>query len=154
MAMFTRAGVGRALGCGLLLVVLTGCGHSRGDGSEPGVSSAPPTPVTVPATSASVPDRQPHTLVLNATGTGKVLAMTYTLDKKVVRRGAVKLPWRESITVPADGRPHSWTLEVEFTGGGNVSLAAIFNGQVAAKGGSAGSGNARGSATVGGTVNG
>lgn len=155
MPKLTMARAGRALGCGLLLVALAGCGPDPETGSRAGAASTPPTPTSAPATSASVPDREPHTLVLTATGRTTITSMTYTLDGRVVRRGAVTLPWRESVTVPADGRPHSWALKVEFRGSGQVNLVAMFNGQVVARGGSAGSGgNTRGSASVGGTVNG
>lgn len=154
MAMLSMVRVGLAAGCGVVLVTLTGCGQGAATGSETAPPSVSPTPATAPS-SAAVPDREPHTLVLNATGSGRVTSMKYTLDGRLVRRGAVKLPWRESVAVPADGRPHSWTLEVEFRGSGRVNLVAIFDGQVVAQGGSAGSGgNTRGGASVNGTVNG
>lgn len=152
MAILTMVSAGRVIGCGVLLAVLAGCAQDP----ETGTPSTSSTPTAAPATTAAVPDREPHTLVLNATGGGKVTSMKYTLDGQVAQRGAVTLPWRESITVPADGQPHSWTLEVEFTGGGKVDLVAIFDGNVIARGGSAGSGsgNTKGAASVGGTVNG
>jgi hypothetical protein len=136
----------------LLLIALAACGQSQDTAPSPATGSAPP--ASAPLTTTAVPDREPHTLVLNATGGAKVTSIKYTLDGRVVQQGAVTLPWRESLTVPADGRPHSWTLEVEFTGTGRVELVAIVDGKVAAQGGSAGSGNTTGSAGVGGTVNG
>lgn len=102
-----------------------------------------------------MPDRQPRTLVLKATGTARVTSIRYTLDRKVRRKGAVELPWRQPVTVPVDGRPHSWTLVVRFVGTGHVNLVAILDGAVVARGGSAGSGSGvTGSAGVSGSVNG
>ncbi len=159
MAMFTTVrAASRAIGCGLLLAALAaGCAQNPLTGPETGTPSATgaATPsVTAIASAPTVPDRQPHTLVLEATGGGNVTSVKYTLDGKDVQRGAVTLPWRESITIPNDGQPHSYSLEVEFRGGGKVDLVAIFNGQVVARGGSAGSGNSTGNAAVGGTVQG
>jgi hypothetical protein len=134
-----------------LLIALAGCGSNPQPAPENPAPS--PQPVGVPVTTMAVPDREPHTLVLNATGTAKVTSIKYTLDGRVVQQGSVTLPWRESISVPADGLAHSWTLDVEFTGNGSVELSAIFNGQMVAQGGSAGSGNTKGGAGVGGTVN-
>lgn len=138
--------------CAVVLAV-AGCGQR-----------AAPTPEREPSKSKSsdsvtkttVPDREPRTLVLKATGSAKVTSVKYTLDREVRKKGAVNLPWRKSVTVPADGKPHSWTLDVKFTGNGSVNLVAIFDGNVVAQGGSAGSGsgNVTGQASVGGTVNG
>jgi hypothetical protein len=155
MALFTMTKAARAMGLGLLLVALAGCAENPGTGSNTEVSSPAPAPSAAPATSAVVPDREPHTLVLNATGSGNITSIKYTLDGREVQRGAGTLPWRESVTVPADGQPHSYSLEVEFKGTGKVELVAIFDGKVVATGGSSGSGgNTTGVAAVGGTVNG
>ncbi|MCI2420908.1 hypothetical protein MOQ72_26035 [Saccharopolyspora sp. K220] len=155
MAMSNIGRGGQAAATALLLIALAGCG-STPEAPPPVPAPSTPPPVSAPATTMTVPDREPHTLVLNATGSGKVTSIKYTLDGRVVQQGAVTLPWREPVTVPADGLPHSWTLEVEFTGNGGVDLVAIFDGQVVAQGGSAGggSGSTSGSAGVGGTVNG
>ena len=149
--MFTKVRAGLAIGCVFLLAALAGCAQKPGAGPKTDISAPPSTPA---GSAPAVPDRQPHTLVLEATGGGNVTGITYTLDGKEVQRGAVTLPWRESITIPADGQPHSYGLVVEFRGGGKVDLIAIFNGQVVARGASVGTGNAQGSASVGGTVNG
>jgi hypothetical protein len=156
MAKFTMLNAaGRAIGCGLLLAALAGCAQNPQPGAENGTPSAtPPATPSATASAPAVPDRQPHTLVLEATGGGNVTNVKYTLDGQDVQRGPVTLPWRESITIPNDGQPHSYSLEVEFKGGGKVDLVAIFNGQVVARGGSAGSGNSTGNAAVGGTVQG
>jgi hypothetical protein len=150
MAMPNIGRGGQLAASALLLIALAGCGPTPQDASQA------PAPTTAPATTATMPDREPHTLVLNATGGGQVTSIKYTLDGRVVQHGAVTLPWREPVTVPADGLPHSWALEVEFTGNGGVELLAIFDGQVIAHGGNAvsGSGSGRGNAAVGGTVNG
>lgn len=88
----------------------------------------------MPVTTTVIPDREPHTLVLNATGAGAVTSIKYTLDGELVQEGAVTLPWRTSLSVPADGLPHSWTLDVEYSGTGNseFELFAIYDGQVTA----------------------
>ncbi|MQA77343.1 MAG: hypothetical protein GEV10_02490 [Streptosporangiales bacterium] len=140
---------GRMAVCAVLLLALVGCGQPP----EPGPARSE-TGSSTPVTRSTVPDRQPRTLVLKATGSAKVTKVTYTLDRKVERKGAAELPWRKSVTVPADGDPHSWRLDVAFTGNGRVNLVAIFEGAVVARGGSAGSGNVTGNASVGGTVSG
>ncbi|MGP4016451.1 hypothetical protein [Saccharopolyspora sp. 5N708] len=154
MAMPNIGRGGQLAASALLLIALAGCGSSP----EPPPPNPPPSPppVSTPTTTTTVPDREPHTLVLNATGGAQVTSIKYTLDGRVVQHGAVTLPWREPVSVPADGLPHSWTLEVGYTGNGGVDLVAIFDGQIIAQGGSAGggSGNIEGSAAVGGTVNG
>ncbi|HWD05226.1 MAG TPA: hypothetical protein VG674_22540 [Amycolatopsis sp.] len=140
-----------------LLATLSACGSSPAP--TPAPSSAPPAPKPV-ATSTSVPDREPHTLVLNATGEGKLTQITYTLDGKTQQTGAVTLPWRQSLTVAADGKPHQWTLEISYSGGtkGNVDMYSIFDGKEgihvgAASAGSPGS-HISGSSGTGGTVQG
>lgn len=137
--------------CAVLFLALVACGQQP---AAPKPSQSETTKST-PVTKTTVPDRPPHTLVLKATGGAKVTSVKYTLDRKLQKKGAVKLPWRKSVTVPADGKPHSWTLDVKFTGNGAVNLVAIFEGKVVAQGGSAGSGSGvTGNASVGGTVSG
>jgi hypothetical protein len=104
-----------------------------------------------------VPDRQPHTLVLKATGTGgiSITKFKYTLDGKVQQDGKADLPWRKSLTVPADGLPHSWSLEVEYAGAGTFELFAIFDGKGAGYTKGQGWGeNVEGSGGINGTVRG
>lgn len=136
--------------CAALLLALAGCGKP----ADPGPVEPSDTASKTPSTKSTVPDREPRTLVLKATGSAKVTSVTYTLDRRVRKKGAAKLPWRKAVTVPADGEPHSWRLDVKFSGGGAVNLVAIFEGDVVARGGSAGSGNVQGNASVGGTVSG
>lgn len=137
--------------CAVLVLAVVACGQP----AEPKAASSESKSSSTPVTKTTVPDRPPHTLVLKATGKAKVTSVKYTLDRKVQKKGAVKLPWRKSVTVPADGEPHSWSLDVKFTGTGAVNLVAIFEGEVVAQGGSAGSGSGvTGNASVGGTVNG
>lgn len=72
----------------------------------------------------------------------------------------MKLPWRESLTVAADGKPHNWTLEIDYsgTGEGGIDMFAVFDGKPfgSTHGGSAGTPGTHisGSASVGGAVNG
>lgn len=102
-----------------------------------------------------MPDRQPHTLVLNATGSGSLKQVTYTLDGAAKETGPVKMPWRQSLTVPADGKPHQWTLEVTYSGAsGHVEMYSVVDGKESVLTASGGSGNVTGSASVGGSVQG
>lgn len=149
---------GRVAVCAALVLALVGCGQvpmpkitATAGGSG---TAAPSTTSATPTTNTTVPDRQPRKLVLKATGTVKITSVKYTLDNRVRKKGKVKLPWRQPVTVPADGKPHSWRLEVKFTGSGHVKLVAIFDGAVVAQGGSGGSGNVSGGASVGGAVRG
>lgn len=143
-----------AAACAVLLAAVAGCaGHADPDTTPTATPSH--TVTSTPASETTVPDRQPRTLVLKATGTAKVSSIKYTLDRKVRRKGHVKLPWRQPVTVPVDGEPHSWTLVVKFVGTGHVDLVAILDGAVVARGGSAGSGSGvTGSAGVSGSVSG
>lgn len=139
----------RAVVCAAVVLALAGCSQAPEPGPGPKATES-----KTPVTRSTVPDREPRTLVLKATGSAKVTAVTYTLDRKVRKKGRVTLPWRKAVTVPADGDPHSWRLDVRFTGNGRINLVAIFDGGVVARGGSAGSGNVSGNASVGGTVRG
>ncbi|QRP49821.1 hypothetical protein [Amycolatopsis sp. FDAARGOS 1241] len=145
-----------------LLAALTACGGAPDPAPVPASSPAPASAVSATSAPASpsVPDREPHTLVLNATGEGKLTQITYTLDGKTQQRGVVTLPWRQSLTVAADGKPHQWTLGISYAGGtkGNVDMFSIVDGKegihtAAAAAGSPGS-HISGSASVGGTVQG
>lgn len=143
-----------AAACAVLLAAATGCAPHADPGATPKATPSHPATST-PAGKATVPDREPRTLVLKATGNARVTSVKYTLDRKVRRKGKVKLPWRQPVTVPVDGKPHSWTLVVKFTGTGHVNLTAILDGRVVAVGGSAGSGSGvTGSAGVSGSVSG
>lgn len=110
----------------VLTAVLAGCGNSP---------EASPPPTTPPATTAAVdaattePARQPHKLVLTATGKASIQSFTYTLDGKATEGGAAKLPWRVSVDVPADGKRHEWSLTVTYRKG-NIDLMGMFNGKV------------------------
>ncbi|MEH1124360.1 hypothetical protein [Micromonospora sp. CPCC 206061] len=118
----------RPLPVGILVLtaVLAGCADS------PQASSPPRTP---PATTAAVdaattePARQPHKLVLTATGKATIQSFTYTLDGKATEGGAAKLPWRVSVDVPADGKRHEWSLKITYRKG-NIDLMGMFNGKV------------------------
>ncbi|WP_033287867.1 hypothetical protein [Amycolatopsis jejuensis] len=139
-----------------LLAALTACSSSPAPAPQPAPpsSSSSAAPVSEP-----VPDRQPHTLVLNADGSGALQQITYTLDGETKQTGQVKLPWRQSLSVAADGKPHQWTLEITYSGSsGQVEMYSVFDGKesVRTASGGSGSGNSHvtGSASVGGTVQG
>ncbi|MET7997147.1 hypothetical protein ABZU76_40345 [Amycolatopsis sp. NPDC005232] len=143
-----------------LLGALSACGSDAAPVAPAASASAPASSSSVAPPSTSVPDREPHTLVLNATGEGKLTQIKYTLDGETKQTGAVTLPWRQSLTVPADGKPHQWTLEISYAGGtkGTVDMFSIVDGKesIHTGAGSAGSPGSHisGSASVGGTVQG
>ncbi|WP_158684582.1 hypothetical protein [Amycolatopsis orientalis] len=124
-----------------------------------GSPASPPAPAP-PSSSAApvreqVPDREPHTLVLNATGSGSLKQVSYTLDGAAKETGPVKMPWRQSLTVPADGKPHQWTLEITYSGAsGHVEMYSVVDGKESVHTASGGSGNVTGSASIGGSVQG
>lgn len=147
------ARVGTAVAGAALALATAGCTQGADPGATP--ETSPSTVTSTPAAKTTVPDREPRTLVLKATGKAKVTSIKYTLDRKVRRDGKVKLPWRRPVTVPVDGKPHSFALVVKFVGTGHVNLVAILDGRVVAVGGSAGSGSGTtGSASVSGSVRG
>jgi hypothetical protein len=112
------------------VIVMTGC---AGDSDAPQAGGGEPTPTPAPATTAvdaasATPARQPHSLVLTAEGTGAIDSFTYVLDGKTTRGRKARMPWRQSLDIPADGKRHEWSLTVDFRNGG-VDLVAFFNGQ-------------------------
>ncbi|WP_328609676.1 hypothetical protein OG943_11290 [Amycolatopsis sp. NBC_00345] len=139
---------------------LAACGSTPAPASPSSSAPLPKPSSSAPPTSPKVPDREPHTLVLNATGSGDITTIKYSLDGVEKQTGAVDLPWRESLTVAADGKPHQWTLEIDYSGvrTGGIDMFAVFDGKEAGRSGagSAGSGNTHvsGNASVGGTVDG
>jgi hypothetical protein len=157
MLLRTRRVLAVSAAFAVLPVALAACGSTPAP-AAPSSSAPPPKPSS--SAPPKVPDREPHTLVLNATGSGDITTIKYSLDGAEKQTGAVKLPWRESLTVPADGKPHNWTLEIDYsgTGKGGIDMFAVFDGKEAGRSGagSAGSGDAHvsGSASVGGTVDG
>jgi len=132
----------RVAACGLVpLISLVGCGGSSentvtgtvSNTTASGGSVSPP--AILPAPPTSVPAPEPHTLVLTATGTASVTSIRYTLDGRPLQESRVTLPWRAALPVPADGRTHSWTMDVEYTGAANdsVDLVATYDGKVTAR---------------------
>ncbi|SDM21109.1 hypothetical protein [Allokutzneria albata] len=141
-----------------LLLTLAACGTP-----PPPAPPVVPTTTTVAVTTApSIPDRQPHTLVLNATGSGDAMLnkIKYSIDGQVQEEGETTLPWRKSLSVPADGLPHSWELSITYTAGRSAKLEvfALYDGKEAGRtaGGGGGTGNTKmkGGASIGGRVNG
>jgi len=112
----------------------------------PSVASPSPSASVAPSTPAA---RQPHILVVSATGTARVTSLTYVLDGKSTKVSAVKLPWRISIDVPSDGVRHAWSVTLAH-GKGNVEVRAIFDGKVV--GTTRGSTSGTGTASTGGSV--
>ncbi|MCP3803741.1 hypothetical protein NLX83_31160 [Allokutzneria sp. A3M-2-11 16] len=143
----------------LLLFTVVACGTP-----PPPQPPAPPVVTTTVAvtTTPPIPDRQPHTLVLNATGSGDAMLnkIKYSLDGQVQEEGATQLPWRKSLSVPADGLPHSWELSITYTAGRSAKLDvfALYDGKEMGRtaGGGGGTGNTKmtGGASIGGRVNG
>lgn len=38
------------------------------------------------------------------------------------------MPWRQSLTVPADGQPHQWTLEIPYSGAsGRMEMYSVVD---------------------------
>lgn len=128
----------RPLPAGILVLTaaLAGCA----DRPKP-PPAAPPATTTIVDAATTEPARQPHKLVLTATGKASIQSFTYTLDGKATKGGAARLPWRVSVDVPADGKRHEWSVTITYRKG-NVDLMATFNGKVltTAKGNSTGEG--------------
>ncbi|GAA4034466.1 hypothetical protein GCM10022247_69570 [Allokutzneria multivorans] len=144
----------------LLLLSVVACASP-----PPPAPQAPPVVTTTAAavtTTQQVPDRQPHTLVLNATGSGDMMLnkVKYTLDGQVQEEGDIPLPWRKSLTVPADGLPHSWELKITYTAGRSAKLDVfvLYDGKEVSRtgGGGGGTGNTKmtGGSSIGGSVSG
>jgi hypothetical protein len=128
-----------------VVLLAAACGD---DSLEP--SAAPPATAASPSASPSpTPARDPHTLVLTATGDASVKSFTYVLDDETTKVDAVKLPWRISVDVPADGLRHQWRVAVTH-GSGTLEVRAIFNGNVVgtARGGGTGTGTVSTSGSV------
>jgi hypothetical protein len=158
MLLRTRRVLAVSAAFAVLPVALAACGSTPAPAAAPSSSAPPPKPSS--SAPPKVPDREPHTLVLNATGSGDITTIKYSLDGVEKQTGAVRLPWRESLTVAADGKPHNWTLEIDYsgTGEGGIDMFAVFDGKPfgSTHGGSAGTPGTHisGSASVGGAVNG
>jgi hypothetical protein len=138
-----------AAGTVLLIALLAGCDKDP----APPVAGAPTPAATTadPAVDATstAPARQPHTLVLTAAGDARIDSFTYVLDGRATDGRSVRLPWRQSVDVPADGRRHEWSLTVKYRQG-DVSLVGIFNGQVLTT--SEGSSSGTGTTNISGSV--
>ncbi|WP_158553909.1 hypothetical protein [Micromonospora deserti] len=137
----------------VLAALLAGCGDPP-DVSEEDAPASVATSTSSSAASeaaSTAPARQPHRLVLTATGTARVDTLSFVLDGQATDGRSVRLPWRRSVDVPADGKPHEWSLTVTYRKG-DVDLVAIFNDRVVARG--SGSSSGTGTANVGGSVRG
>jgi hypothetical protein len=135
----------------LLVAALAGCGGTAAPSAEPSPAPSASAPVA-PSPSPSVALREPHNLVLTATGTAAVTSVTYELDGRKSTQRSVSLPWRKVVEVPADGKRHKWSLTMKHRSG-RVELVAIFDGTVTGQA----SGRVRGgtgTASVGGSLRG
>ena len=128
-------------------------------GAEPPVGTPTPagpastTASTAPAAEISAssgpPAREPHILVFTAEGTATVDSLTYVVDGETVRERSVSLPWRKSLTVPADGRVREWQLTARIRAG-DVRLVAYLDGRVSTQSGAGGTGS--GTASLAGSI--
>lgn len=139
----------RPLAAGILVstAALAGCG-----GNSESPQAAPPATVTATPTvdaATTAPARQPHKLVLTATGKASIQSFTYTLDGVATDGGPARLPWRVSIDVPADGKRHEWSLTITYQKG-NIDMMAMLNGRVLTT--SQGSSSGNGTGAVSGSV--
>ncbi|GAA3758633.1 hypothetical protein GCM10022225_50050 [Plantactinospora mayteni] len=128
-----------AAGTVLLTALVAGCDDG---GAAPGTDSPAPAPATgnpgLDPTSTA-PERQPHSLVLTATGDARIDSFSYVLDGRATHGESVRLPWRQAVEVPADGERHEWSLTVKYQDG-EVELVAVLNGQRLTTGRGSGSG--------------
>jgi hypothetical protein len=143
----------------LLATALPVTGAVACGGAEP--STGTPTPAGPASTAAStapapgisassgLPARDPHTLVFTAEGTATVDSLTYVVDGETVRERSVSLPWRKSLTVPADGRVREWRLTARIRGG-DVALVAYLDGRVSTRSMAGGTGT--GTASLAGSI--
>lgn len=132
----------------LPLTAAGGCGGAAPSAGTPTPTGpASPATGTGPATeisaSASLPVTEPHILVFTAEGSATVDSLTYVVDGETVRERSVSLPWRKSLTVPADGRVREWQLTAKFRAG-DVTLVAYLDGRIStqSRAGGTGSGTA------------
>jgi hypothetical protein len=137
----------------VVVLLAAGCGETADEppaaADSPSVAAPSPSASAAPSTPAA---RQPHSLVVTATGTARVTSLTYELDGESTKVGAVKLPWRLSIDVPSDGLRHAWSVKLTH-GKGNVEVRAIFDGKVVGTAiGSTTSDTGTGTASTSGTV--
>ena len=86
--------------------------------------------------------RQPDSLVLTATGDARIESITYVVDGHSVTVSKATLPWRVTLSIPADGAKHNYSATIN-TASGDIQVFAIVNGAVQSKstGGGTGEGN-------------
>jgi hypothetical protein len=135
----------------VVVLLAAGCGDNLDEPpaaapDTPGAAASSPSASPAASTPAA---REPHILVVAATGTAPVTSLTYALDDKSTKVGPLKLPWRLSIDVPSDGLRHEWSVKLTH-GKGDVEVRAIFNGKVV--GTTRGSTSGTGTASTGGSV--
>lgn len=135
---------------------LTAAAACGGAAPSPGAStSSDPAAATstAPATESSAssgePVREPHILVFTAEGTATVDSLDYVVDGETVRERSVSLPWRKSLTFPADGRVREWQLTARIRGG-DVKLVAYLDGRVSTQSRAGGTGS--GTASLAGSI--
>jgi hypothetical protein len=140
-----------AIGVAGVFLLLSAC-SSKSEEPQPGT---PTTHATVPVSTAPVsttstpPQRQPHILVFTATGTATLDSVTYVVDGHTVTNRSAKLPWRVSLSLPADGAMHNYDVSV-LSHHGSVNILAILDGSVT--GNSSGSSSGTGTAQLNGSI--
>ncbi|GAB7051815.1 hypothetical protein JCM9534A_69410 [Catenuloplanes indicus JCM 9534] len=136
-----------------MAVLLAGCAGTGGTGTggagtggagTGGPASPVPSAVVVPSSPAAA-----HSLVITAEGDAEIISIVYELDGETSTEGPASLPWRKTVEVPADGRPHRWSLTLTH-GSGRATLVATFDGAPAGR--SQGAGTGQGTLRVSGSV--
>jgi hypothetical protein len=152
-----RRGRAFVIGSGLMFLLVSGCSA----GTLPALTPAHPSTRTTASTAstastgstASTPSavstRQPHILVFTATGDAAVDSVTYVVDGHSVTDSSVGLPWRASLTFPADGAMHNYAVLVNLHQG-TVQILAILDGTVT--GSSSGGGTGTTTAQLSGSI--
>lgn len=117
----------------LLTVAVTGCTSGTGRWMDPD------RPAGAPDRNGAKPAPKPHVLAFDATGSGTLTSATYVVDGETHRETAVMLPWRKSITIPADDREHEWRLVVVLNSG-DMSLIVTIDDRTLSRGRGSGGG--------------
>ncbi|GAB7038719.1 MULTISPECIES: hypothetical protein [Catenuloplanes] len=145
----------RRLGCGatLVAVLLAGCGDTGEPAApRPGTSAfGTSAPSAVPSPPPSVAGAAPRILMFTVEGDAEIISIVRELDGERTTEGPVSPPWRGTVEVPADGRPHRWSLTLTH-GSGRAELVATLDGAVAGQ--TRGAGTGEGTLRVSGSVDG
>lgn len=140
-----RRGTALVTGTAMAAVLLAGCATAVSPSAPlttPSASSTAASPTTTEA--VVTPTRQPHILVFTATGDAAVDSVTYVVDGHSTTDTSVRLPWRVSLDLPADGAMHNYSATIK-TRAGDVHILCILDGKVQTRsdGGGTGTGTAQ-----------